>query len=83
MISRFRYTCCGCVTAGRDAAPRSPERAPGPDKCRLLGPCGGCCGSGGAEVSGELVAEFLVPQDAGGFAGGGAPHRGLCAPPDA
>jgi len=30
VISRFRYARCGCVTTGRDAAPRSPERATGP-----------------------------------------------------
>ena len=51
------------VTLGRDAVPRSLERAPrsrDTRPSRLLGPSGDCGSSSGAEVSGELVAEFLV-----------------------
>ena len=61
MIQIF-VTSVGFVTLGGDAVPRSLERAPGPGTrpSRLLGPSGECGSSSGAEVSGEVVAEFLV-----------------------
>ena len=61
-VIQIFITSVGFVTLGRDAVPRSLERAPGPGTrpSRLLGPSGDCGSSSGAEVSGEVVAEFLV-----------------------
>ena len=53
----FRYA---PGVALRPAVAARRDLPSGGTRSRPLGPCGGGCGSGGAEVSGELVAEFLV-----------------------
>ena len=62
MIQIF-VTSVGFVTLGRDAVPRSLERAPRSRDTSFTTagePSGDCGSSSGAEVSGEVVAEFLV-----------------------
>src|SRR5664279_5406079 len=58
--SQFRYA--AALRYGPAVTPRRDLRSGQPVQGRVttVRSLGGCCGSGGAEVSGELVAEFLV-----------------------